>query len=86
MDNGIEQIECFERLIGKVDAEIEGKAAVDGDVGLLLSLSGVGVYSALLIKSEIGDIRRFLSYKKLVSWAGLAPSLYQSEMLCVMGV
>jgi hypothetical protein len=32
----------------------------------------------LLIKSEIGDIRRFPNYKKLISWAGLAPSLYQS--------
>jgi transposase len=45
---------------------------------LLLSLTGIDVYTALLIKSEIGDIRRFPNYKKLVSWAGLAPSLHQS--------
>ena len=41
-------------------------------------MTGVGVYSALLIKSEIGDVRRFPNYKKLIAWAGLAPSLYQS--------
>jgi transposase len=42
-------------------------------------LTGVGVYSALFIKSEISDIGRFPNYKKLIAWAGLAPSLYQSE-------
>ncbi len=36
------------------------------------------MYTALLIKSEIGNINRFPEYKKLVSWAGLAPSLHQS--------
>ncbi|MEM2911572.1 MAG: IS110 family transposase [Candidatus Bathyarchaeia archaeon] len=41
-------------------------------------MTNVGVYSALLIKSEIGDVKRFPNYKKLISWAGLAPSLYQS--------
>lgn len=43
-----------------------------------MSLTGVSIYRALLIKSEIGAIGRFSNYKKLVSWAGLAPSLHQS--------
>lgn len=38
----------------------------------------MSVYTALLIKSEIGAINRFPNYKKLISWAGLAPSLHQS--------
>jgi transposase len=58
--------------------EITSRASFDGDVRLLLSLKGINVYSALLIKSEIGSIERFSDYKKLVSWAGLAPSLHQS--------
>jgi transposase len=78
LDNYIEQIECLIRLMGNVEAEIDRRASLDEDVRLLLSLTGVGVYSALLIKSEIGDIRRFPNYKKLISWAGLAPSLHQS--------
>jgi len=78
LDSFIEQIECLERLIRNVDAEIGRRASIDEDVRLLLSLTGVNVYSALLIKSEIGDIRRFPSYKKLIAWAGLAPGLYQS--------
>jgi transposase len=78
LDSYIEQIECLNRLMGNVEAEIDRRASLDEDVRLLLSLTGVGVYSALLIKSEIGDIRRFPNYRKLISWAGLAPSLYQS--------
>ena len=61
-----------------MDEEITSRASQDEDVKLLLSLTGIDVYTALLIKSEIGDIRRFPNYKKLVSWAGLAPSLHQS--------
>jgi len=44
-------------------------------------MTGVDVYTALLIGSEMGDIDRFSDYKKLASWAGLAPSLYQSGSL-----
>ncbi|MEM3547248.1 MAG: transposase [Candidatus Bathyarchaeia archaeon] len=36
LDSYIEQIECLERLIRRVDAEIDRKAAIDGDVRLLL--------------------------------------------------
>jgi len=42
------------------------------------ALTGVDVFTALLIRSEIGEVSRFSSHKKLVSWAGLAPSLHQS--------
>ncbi len=38
----------------------------------------VDVCTALLLKSEIGSISRFGDYKKLVSWAGLAPCVHQS--------
>jgi transposase len=54
------------------------KSCEDEDVRILLSLTGINVYSALLIRSEIGSITRFQHYKKLVSWAGIAPSLHQS--------
>jgi len=78
LDNHLTHIESLERQIKRVDEEITSRASQDEDVKLLLSLTGIDVYTALLIKSEIGDIRRFPNYKKLVSWAGLAPSLHQS--------
>ena len=78
LDNYLMHLENLDLQIERVDDEITSKASVDGDVRLLMSLTGISVYSALLIKSEIGKIERFGDYKKLVSWAGLAPSLHQS--------
>jgi transposase len=54
-------------------------AADDRRVDLLLGFTGIDYYGALLLLYEIGDVRRFSNPKKLVSWAGLAPSsLHQS--------
>ncbi|MHB2036731.1 MAG: IS110 family RNA-guided transposase, partial [Nitrososphaerales archaeon] len=78
LDNYLEHLDSLQRQIKTVDQEILSKASQDQDVKLLLSLTGVSIYTALLLKSEIGDIKRFPNYKKLVSWAGLAPSMHQS--------
>jgi len=78
LDNHLQHIESLSNQIKRVDEEIHGKASQDEDVKLLLSMTGIDIYTALLIKSEIGSIERFPDYKKLVSWAGLAPSLHQS--------
>jgi len=78
LDNHLTHLESLNQQTDRVDEEIHRKACEDDDVRLLLSLTGVDVYTALLIRSEIGNIDRFPDYKKLVSWAGLAPSLHQS--------
>ena len=78
LDNHLTHLESLNQQTDRVDEEIHRKACEDADVRLLLSLTGVDVYTALLIRSEIGNIERFPDYKKLVSWAGLAPSLHQS--------
>ncbi len=39
---------------------------------------GIDIYSALFIKSEMVNKDRFSNYKKLINYAGLAPSLHQS--------
>jgi transposase len=78
LDNHLEHLESLRSQVEAVDRLITLRASKDEYVKLLLSMTGVDVYSALLIRSEIGDISRFSSYKKLISWAGLAPSLHQS--------
>jgi transposase len=45
---------------------------------LLTSIKGISYYSAMIIITEIGDILRFPSSKKLCSYAGLVPSTIQS--------
>jgi len=78
LDNYLQHIESLNQQLKRVDEEIHSKASKDGDVKLLLSMTGIDIYTALLIRSEIGSIDRFPDYKRLVSWAGLAPSLHQA--------
>jgi transposase len=78
LDNHLTHLESLNQQTDRVDEEIHSKAVEDEDVKILLSLTGINVYSALLVRSEIGTISRFPHYKKLVSWAGIAPSLHQS--------
>lgn len=40
---------------------------------------GIAEISALMILGEIGDVNRFSHPKKLVSYAGLCPGIYQSS-------
>jgi transposase len=78
LENHILHIESINVQIGKADVAIKEKACEDEDICLLMSLPGVDVRTALLLKSEIGPISRFEDYKHLVSWAGLAPRVHQS--------
>ena len=45
---------------------------------LLLSMTGIDVFSAALLAAEIDDIARFGNPKRFVSWAGMCPTLHQS--------
>jgi transposase len=78
LDNHLEHVESINGQIKRADEAIRERASQDEDVRLLLSLTGIDVYTALLIRSEVGPITRFPDYKRLVSWAGLAPSTHQS--------
>jgi len=44
----------------------------------LATIPGIGIFYALLIRAEIGDINRFPDDSKLIAYAGLAPSLDES--------
>ena len=45
---------------------------------LLMTIPGIGYYSALVIVSEIVDINRFPDSYHVCSYAGLVPSTYSS--------
>ena len=45
---------------------------------LLKTMPGIGNYAAQIIQSEIGNVKRFLSPKKLCNYAGIIPSQSQS--------
>ena len=78
-------LETVRREIKSVSKKIQHLAEEDRDSILLMTIPGVDYYSVLLIRSEIGDVKRFPSAKQLCSYAGLVPSTYASGNVCYHG-
>lgn len=74
----LEIIEHLNKLIETTDKGIKKKVKESEEAHLLETIPGVGYFIAHLLLVEIGDINRFLSAKKLCSYAGLTPTLHQS--------
>lgn len=71
-------IEELTKLINQVDKSIKEKVKESLEAQLLQTIPGIGYFSSHLILSEIVDIQRFPSPKKLASYAGIVPSIHQS--------
>ena len=74
------------RLIWELDAEIgEIEAAIQTIMEKLhppiTTILGIGFRMGVMILSEIGDFSRFDSPDKLLAYAGMSPSTYQSGQL-----
>jgi len=78
LDRYLETLEHLNEQVEKISELIESTAKLDFDCKLLMTIPGISYYSALMIKSEIGDIARFRNANKLCSYAGLIPSTYAS--------
>jgi len=78
LDGYLRLLEHLEEEIQRVSEVIEAQVKVDPQAQLLLTMPGIGPYSALLILSEIGNIGRFPDSRHLCSYAGLVPSVYAS--------
>jgi len=78
LDGHLSILEELKQQIKVANRSIVTSAKDDEDARLLMTIPGIGYYSALLVKSEIGDINRFPSAKQLCSYAGLIPSTYSS--------
>ena len=61
-----------------VEAKIAERAAADEEVQLLESVPGLGHYSALAIRSRIGNIERFKHADSLANFFGLTPGCNNS--------
>ena len=60
------------------DRQLEETASADPRTKWLTSIPGIGVYSAMILLSEIGEIQRFPTAKSLYSYAGLVPRVRES--------
>ena len=78
------------RLIQELDKEIEEidgaiKAIMDEMASPILTIPGISYRMGAMILAEVGDISRFDSPDKLLAYAGLSPSTYQSGKLNATG-
>ncbi len=79
LDDYLGLIDGLNERIKSVNQIIRAWAKDDPRAQLLISMPGIGIYSAAVIVADIGDIKRFDGPKQLCSYAGLVPSTRSSD-------
>lgn len=74
----LELVDDLDRRIDACAAELRAMGADHPDIELLRTIPGIGWILGYTIASEIGDIRRFSSPKRLTGYTGLCPFVRQS--------
>lgn len=74
----LEMVDYLEGQIADCEQSLEAMLAPNAERDLLRSLPGVGKILSAVIALEIGDIARFGSAQRLVSYAGLVPAARES--------
>ena len=78
------------RLIRELDSEIEDievaiQAKMEEMQSPITTIPGIGFRMGAMILAEIGDFSRFDSPDKILAYAGMSPSTYQSGQLSLSG-
>ena len=71
-------IDDLDRQLAPIERELRPLARADRRVELLMTIPGVAELLGLTLATEIGDVSRFASARKLVGYSGLAPTIKQS--------
>jgi len=71
-------IDEYDQQIERLEEKIERRVLESPAAQRLLTIPGVGQYTAAVIVAEVGEIERFDEDKQLVSYAGLDPVVHQS--------
>ena len=74
--HSIAQIELLDSQLEKIEAEMTDIMKFNDSV--IMTIPGIGYINGGMILGEIGDIHRFSNPNKLLAFAGLDPSVYQS--------
>ena len=74
--HSIEQIELLDRQLEQIESEMTD--IVHSLDSVIMTIPGIGYVNGGMILGEIGDISRFATPSKLLAFAGLDPSVYQS--------
>lgn len=78
LEKHLSLLDYFDLTINAEDAWINKTAKHNADAQLLMTIPGIGAFSALFLIAELGDITRFKRAAQVVNFAGLAPRVSQS--------
>jgi len=84
-DELLERFRHYEKQMALFDKRLEGMRQAFPQVESLLDIHGIGLYSALLIVAEIGEVERFRSAKQVGAYSGLTSRVHQSGGHCYQG-
>lgn len=84
-DELITRLNHFTEQINAIDQQLEERRESFPQVEALLDIHGIGLYSALVIVAELGEIERFRSAKQVGAYAGLTSKVNQSGGHCYYG-
>jgi transposase len=73
MSTYLHLIDEFTGQVKQQDQEVKKFVGQDERAGWLMTIPGIGQYSAMLLLAEIGDIQRFADKHALTNYAGLVP-------------
>ena len=73
------------RQLAVVDRRLAEIAQGFPQVEVLQEIHGIGLYSALLIVAELGEVERFRRAKQVGAYAGLTSRVHQSGNHCFRG-
>jgi transposase len=74
-----EFLAVLDERIRLLEAEVRRQAKPDERVEALMTIPGIGLLTAMTLVAEIGEIARFATARKLCAWAGLTPSMHNSD-------
>src|SRR5207249_8960907 len=74
----LRMIDYYTQEIEEQNRQLSVEALKDARARWLMTIPGIGVYSAMLLLAEIGNIERFADKAGLCSYAGLVPRVRES--------
>jgi transposase len=74
----LRHVDFLDSEVGSIERELAGQALSSEEIRRLMTVPGVSLISAATFGAVVGDVARFTTPKKLVSYVGLDPKVRQS--------
>ncbi len=84
-DELLERFRHYAKQMTRFDKRLEEMRQAFPQVEALTDIYGIGLYTALLIIAEIGEVERFRTAKQVGAYSGLTSRVHQSGGHCYQG-